>query len=95
MNISEEPEKFFARKEIPRTVADIERFKKEIYGIYSTIKFLEETNSFWSNEVQCEATFKCPYIQFCYNNVTLEEGDVPDGFRRTYKIEEDTDKETK
>jgi len=50
---------------------------------------LEEINGWWSDETQCEATFKCPYTSFCYNNITLAEDEVPDGFKRTYKKVED------
>ena len=90
-DISDNPDKYFFRKELGKTDADLAKFERELLGIYKTVVFLEEINGWWSDETQCEATFKCPYIPFCYNNITLAEDEVPDGFKRTYKKVEDED----
>ena len=88
-DISNEPDKYFFRKELSKTDADLAKFERELLGIYKTVVNLEEINGWWSDETQCEATFKCPYTSFCYNNITLAEDEVPDGFKRTYKKVED------
>lgn len=81
-DITENPEKHFARKELAHTQADIESFKWQLLNIYQAIRTMNKTNGWWRNENQCEATFKCSYIPFCYNNVTLGPDDCPENFRK-------------
>jgi len=38
---------------------------------------------FWHNEQQCEATFRCPYIPYCYNNIEMDPSDLQEGFKLT------------
>ena len=82
-DIGERSDFYFARKELPKSPADIKRFENELYGIYKTLKFITGIDGFWHDETQCEATFKCPYIQYCYNNVTPDPNNLPDGFKLT------------
>lgn len=79
-DIYERPEFYFARKEIVHHSTDIEAFKKQLANIYYTIRHMKRTDAWWENEHECEATFKCPFIDFCYNNITLEPDEVPDNF---------------
>jgi hypothetical protein len=81
-DITENPEKHFARKELAHTQGDIESFRWQLFNIYSAIKVMNKTNGFWRNENQCEATFKCSYIPFCYNNVNLGPDDCPENFKK-------------
>lgn len=83
VDIAERPDFYFARREIPRTAAELKAFEYEIYNIYHTIKFISKNNGWWTNEQQCEATFRCPYISICYNNVEVVDGTVPEGFKLT------------
>lgn len=78
--IAERPEFYFARKEIVHLPEDIEAFKHQLANIYYTIREMSKTNRWWENEHECEATFKCPFIDFCYNNITVEPDEVPDNF---------------
>lgn len=79
--IAENPEKYFARRELSRTADDMKQLEYEMVNIYHTIKFMDRNGAWWKNEQQCEATFKCPYIPVCYNNVDVSNGIVPDGFK--------------
>lgn len=84
-SILENPEKHYARRCVARTTADLERFEKELYGIYQTVKYMEEHGLWYHNEHQCEATFTCSYIGPCYNNVELDPKNPPDGFKCIFK----------
>ena len=86
-DIVERPTFYFARRTVGRTDEDIRNIQTEIVNIYHTVRFLEKNNCWWCDETQCEATFKCPYISICYNNVKLKSDEVPPGFRRTYVLE--------
>jgi hypothetical protein len=81
-DITERPEFYFARKEIVHTADDIEAFRRQLVSIYYTIKHMKKTDGWFCNESQCEATFKCPFIDLCYNNVELGEDECPDNFTR-------------
>lgn len=83
-DITERPEFYFVRRDIPRTSDDIERFKREIYNIYQTVRLMYKNNSWYRNEQQCEATFKCDYINLCYNNITPKEGEEVEGFENIF-----------
>lgn len=86
-DIIENPGKHFARKCVARTDDDLKRCARELTNIYRTVKFLEENDCWWRNEQQCEATFKCPYINTCYNNITLDPENPPEGFVNIFKKE--------
>ncbi len=79
-DISERPEFYFARREIPILEADMEQFKHELYNIYQTARNMDKANSWYHNDQSCEATFHCPYIPICYNNLKVDKDNIPDGF---------------
>jgi hypothetical protein len=84
-DISERPDFYFARREIEKTDADMIAFEHELYNIYRAITNYRKSKSWFKNEQQCEATFKCPFMGLCYNNVvvTVESAktNTPDGFK--------------
>ncbi len=79
-DITTRPEFYFARKEIVHHSTDIEAFQRELVNIYYTIRHMTRTNGWWGDESQCEATFKCSYIDFCYNNIEIGPDEVPNNF---------------
>lgn len=81
-DITTRPEFYFARKEIVHNQNDIKSFEHELFNIYHSIRLMGNKNTWWRNEHQCEATFKCSYIDFCYNNIQIGPEDVPDNFRK-------------
>ncbi len=83
VDIGERPDFYFARKELARTEADFKRLERQLYGIYKSLRFITSIDGFWQDETQCEATFKCPYIPFCYNNVEPDLANLPTGFKLT------------
>lgn len=85
-DITERPDFYFAVREIPRTEKDFKRFGQQLFNIYQTLRTLVKTDGWWQDESQCEATFKCPYINICYNNVELDPATPPQGY--IYESEE-------
>lgn len=86
-DIIERPEFYFARREVPRTDADLKQFEVELYNIYQTVKAMNKNGGWYTCESQCEATFKCQYIDLCYNNVTLTDDMEYEGFKNIFKEE--------
>ncbi len=80
-DIAERPEFYFARREISRTDSELKAFEWDTYNMYHTLKFMDRSGAWWTNEQQCEATYRCPYIPICYNGMDVSDGTVPDGMK--------------
>lgn len=83
-DIQERPEFYFNRKPLPRSINDMKRFARELYGIYKTARYMDSNDAWYCNEQQCEAKFHCQYIPICYNNVNVDDY-LPEGFIRREK----------
>jgi len=81
-DITVRPEYYFARKELAHNDDDIRAFEWELFNIYTSIRMMANKNTWWRNEASCEATYKCDYIDFCYNHINLGPQDTPDGFQK-------------
>jgi hypothetical protein len=86
-DITQRPEFYFCTKEIARTDADIEQFEKELFNMHQTIRTMKKINAWWCNEHACEATFKCPFLNICYNHITVDLENLPQGFECRFKKE--------
>jgi len=90
-DIVERPDFYLARRNISKTEADMKRTELQLYNIYQSIRSMEREHAWYHEEEACEATFKCPFIGLCYNNIDVEgmlaAGQVPEGFT-VYKREE-------
>lgn len=81
------PERYFQRKEIARTDAELIAFRKELFNIYQAQRGFEAANCWYENENQCRATFACQYIPICYGpgaEAVCDGKTTPDGFRRIF-----------
>ena len=63
------------------------RFEWELYNIYKTIREMSKTGHWYSDEGQCEATFKCSYIEQCYNNILVDQDHIPNGMELIFRRE--------
>ena len=89
-DICEQPSKYFARREIARTAAEIEAHAWETYSLYKTVRAMERDGFWWHDESQCEATFCCQYRSICYNRTDVFDGKTtPTGFRRIFEPDKD------
>ncbi len=82
LDIRDNPSKHFARKEIAHRQANIDAFQWELFHLYKTICAMKNNNSWWHDESQCNATFKCQYTDFCYTHKVVGEDEVPPGFKK-------------
>jgi hypothetical protein len=86
-NLTDDPERYFQRKEIARTDSEIAAFRRELTNIYNAQRMFEETDCWFENENQCRATFACSYIPICYGpgaDAVCDGKTTPDGFRRIF-----------
>lgn len=84
--IYKDPGKYFARKEIARTDDELKDFEWQMYNIYQAMRSMNRHNRWWTDESQCEATFRCPYTSICYNHIDVTDGETPPGFRRIFDV---------
>lgn len=87
-DITERPEFYFCQKEIPRTSDDLKQFEQEMFNIYQTMRIMNKNDRWWCCESQCEATFRCPYTEICYNNIQVNPDCPPEGFKNIFKKKE-------
>jgi len=83
-DIQQNPGNHFARKIIPRTQDDIDGFEQELVNIAKTIKYMRDNDLCFGNGDQCEATFKCEYLDYCYARRIILSDEIPEGFKRKY-----------
>ena len=81
-DITERPEFYFARRELVHHSTDIEAFPRELVSVYYTIRHMTRTNGWYGDESQCEATFKCPFLDLCYNHIELGPDECPENFTK-------------
>ena len=86
-DITERPEFYFRCIELTRTDAELKAFEQELYDIAQNMKFMIRSGRYYSNEHQCEATFRCDYIEQCYNRVQVDQDHMPDGFKCIFRKE--------
>ena len=86
-DMTQRPEFYFARREIAFTDAELEDFRYEVWALQKTIAEMTNSGHWFSNEQQCEATFKCAFCPICYMNVDVFHGATPPGFKRLHAAE--------
>ena len=90
-DITERPEFYFRCKPLVRTDQEIRNLEYELYDIAKDMMSKIRANRWWHNERQCEATFKCPYTETCYNHIEIDLDNLPEGMKCIFKNEEKTD----
>jgi len=88
-DIGERPEFYFRCVEMTRTDAEMESFEWELLNIYRSMQNMIKTDHWYHDEHQCQATFTCDYMPFCYNNIELSIDEIPDGFKLIFNKEEE------
>jgi hypothetical protein len=81
-DITIRPDYYFARKELAHNDDDIKAFEWELFNIYTSIRMMAKSNSWYRNEDSCESKYKCDFINFCYNHINIGPQDIPDGFQK-------------
>ncbi len=75
-DIVERPEYYFARKELAKTDAELDRFHEELLSVFISMRTMYNMNSWYHCEEQCEATYNCDFIDLCYNGIDPD-GELP------------------
>jgi hypothetical protein len=80
-DIREQPDRYFARKEIARTDQELQQLNEEYANIARLTDIVTRRHLWFKNEHHCDATYRCAFYPICYYNLDVTDGKVPDGFR--------------
>jgi hypothetical protein len=86
-DIATRPEFYFARREYGKTDDELNRFHRELLAIFGTIRTMYKDEGWYHCEKMCENTFKCEFIDICYNGVDPD-GQLPEGLICKHREEE-------
>lgn len=86
VDIQEGPAKYFARREIARTDAELKKFRHDLFVTYQSMKLHESHNLWVENEASCDVPYRCQFKPICYgagSEVCCDrKAPVPAGFTR-------------
>jgi hypothetical protein len=79
--MTSDPERYFQRVEIPRTDADLEEYRHELWQQQRTIREAQKTGRWFRNTAACLQPYKCPFFALCSDNHRHEpNAPAPPGF---------------
>jgi len=81
-DITTDPSGFFARKEIPRTDAELQEKDQEYTNMARLINICQQRNLWFHNEHNCDSKYRCEYVPICLYGADISDGKTPDGFKR-------------
>ena len=80
-NLTNEPEKYFARREIQRSLDEMGRFERQLHSMYQAILMMRRTNGWWTDEFQCAARFRCDFTSYCWHGEEISKDNILEGFK--------------
>ena len=83
-DMTEQPDRYFARRMIARTDQELRDLELDLYNIYQTIKFMHKNERWWQDEQQCEATWHCDNKMLCYTGVDPTK-EIPEGYKSRWE----------
>lgn len=75
-----EPDRFFARREVPRLTSDLEAFRLELYQQAKDIHEAGQSGRHFRNTASCIGYSRCEYLDVCSRNVEPTRENPPSGF---------------
>lgn len=80
-DITERPEHYYARMEVPRLEADLEMFIAEQWQIAQQIGACERYGRYYRNTAACTSPYRCTYLDICSGYVGDPTQETPAGFK--------------
>lgn len=86
-DIGDDPRKYFARREVPRTIQDYATLRKNLLQQVALLEFARDNGLMHRNPEACDAFQTCEFFALCSNNIRPQIGDAPpDGYRRRDRL---------
>lgn len=80
--VSASPDSYFARREIPRTNADLAEAQRDLWDHAQVLHACDVDHRWPRNSSACIGFGRCAYLDLCSTNWTPDDGNVPPGFVR-------------
>lgn len=80
--IAENPDRYFARREIPRTNSDLDEARRDLWDMAQVVNSCDTGDRWPRNSSACIGFGRCQYLDLCSSNWRPEDGTVPPGFVR-------------
>lgn len=87
-DMTQDQDKYFARRIYTRTEQDLSEFMSEVWDIQKTIREAEK-NGRWYRNVGPNTCSFCQYRDICLDGIEASKDDIPDGFRITEVMHEE------
>ncbi len=75
--IYSDPDKYYARKEIPRTHVELERYERDLWATQQEIRTARREGWHPANDDVCTKPFMCPIRDHCWEGYDWESGPPP------------------
>ena len=79
-DIAAEPDKYFARREIPRLTSDLDEFRQELWDMQRDMAEAIKHDRHFRNTAACVGFGTCEYLSICANGI--DPANPPSGFVR-------------
>lgn len=93
LDLTERPDFYFARREIPRLESDLDEFLAELWQQQQLLRECQRTGRWYRNTNSCLHPFKCPYFALCCNGVNATD-QIPDGFVKVTNVHQELEPPT-
>jgi len=89
LDITERPDFYFGRKEIPVDENDLAEFAVDCSKLVQTIRYIEKENLWIRNGKSCKNPGKCDFYKACHENrrFNLSTEEAPEGYKTTLDAE--------
>ena len=88
-DIYENPTRYYARREIVRTDAEVREFRNELFNIYRAMELYKERGIWWHNRAACDTPYRCQFRSICNgvgSHSVCDGATVPNGFKRIHSL---------
>lgn len=88
-HIRAHPTFYYQRDEVVRTDKDIQDYTEDLWGQQKMIAESQRTGRWPKNTRACISRTTCVFFGLCTGRVSVEDGEVPVGFRRSVSVHEE------
>ena len=88
-DITGNPERFYNRREINRSVDEMAIFERKMYSIYKAVLMMRRTDGWWTDGTQCEVKFRCQYTPYCWHGEELSPDNLLEGFECIFRKDDE------
>jgi len=80
-DMTTDPDKYFARREITRTTQDLAKFEQQMVRVTRTMRHMISMDCFYQDSSTCDDYGGCDSRTICYEDLSVGQDDVPTGYK--------------